>query len=138
MKTLLVAVALCSMTACASAPASEDAGSPPQEDAAPTPEADAAPTPPVDAGVEPDASGPACVESIRAPTDANPYIWVGYVLNPTTFQGVPYLCPDSVTALSCRHSFEWSDSPLPSWRPTTCRVAVPTECLPCTGGVTEW
>ncbi len=101
----------------------------------PPPLKDAGVRQPKDSGVDaalPDAGTLPCVTSIKVPT-ATTSVWVRYEGGVS----VPYYCPaGTVDFNSCRYAL--GNPASGTVTPTTCRVAVPAKCLPCTNGVTEW
>jgi hypothetical protein len=89
---------------------------------------------PVDSGVD---AGP-CVSSVKVPTSPYWTIWANYQLSATTSQMVPYYCPDGVTGNSCKYALGNPASGYKYPAAGQCHIPVPSQCAPCTGGVTEW
>lgn len=97
---------------------------------------DAAPDSPSDAGSD---AGP-CLDYVQVPV--SPYwaarahytLWVDG--GSSSSQSVPYYCPGSPEGVACRYAL--GDPADGKFYPSGCHMDVPTKCLPCTGGVTQW
>lgn len=105
---------------------------------APVPPTPPPPPPDQDAATDAGDAG-SCVDYVRPPATPGWVVWSHY---PTFSQ--PFYCPDSVQGNSCRyallaHATTTASGPVVYPYPAgSCHITVPSQCLPCTNGLTAW
>jgi hypothetical protein len=81
-------------------------------------------------------AGP-CLDFVDVPVTPTWVARAHYTLNDAgTTQSVPYYCPGTTDGNSCKYAL--GNPAGGKYYPSACHIAVPAQCLPCTGATTSW